>query len=203
MTWQSALWVILHHQTTSVKWRNTGEKRQVTSISHMETPAQVWLHDDSQQTLYFCNSFSLPPFQEAMRHLTGLLPEGLKQEIYGLWEVFCIPDACYIWRITELMWQPTHMCLLCRNMRPRPVQRPGWWKSLTSWRWSCRLMSTRSWRGRQEDYKSSLTPPTVCLRDRMICLPLSMSFLFHISMYLSCSHSLSIQYLNMKMIFDL
>lgn len=29
-------------------------------------------------------------FQEAMRHLTALLPDGLKQEVYGLWEVFCI-----------------------------------------------------------------------------------------------------------------
>ncbi|XP_039981699.1 HD domain-containing protein 2 [Xiphias gladius] len=26
--------------------------------------------------------------EEAMRHLTGLLPEGLKQEIYGLWEEY-------------------------------------------------------------------------------------------------------------------
>lgn len=26
-------------------------------------------------------------FQEAMRQLAGLLPDGLKQEIYGLWEV--------------------------------------------------------------------------------------------------------------------
>ncbi|KAK2890275.1 hypothetical protein Q8A73_018575 [Channa argus] len=26
--------------------------------------------------------------EEAMRHLSGLLPEGLKQEIYGLWEEY-------------------------------------------------------------------------------------------------------------------
>lgn len=25
--------------------------------------------------------------QEAMKHLSGLLPEGLKKEIFGLWEV--------------------------------------------------------------------------------------------------------------------
>lgn len=36
----------------------------------------------------FCNVSSSPLSQEAMRHLTGLLPEGLKQEIYGLWEVW-------------------------------------------------------------------------------------------------------------------
>lgn len=26
--------------------------------------------------------------EEAMRHLTGLLPEGLRQEVYGLWEEY-------------------------------------------------------------------------------------------------------------------
>lgn len=29
-----------------------------------------------------------------MRQLTGLLPDELKQEIYGLWEVFSIPAVC-------------------------------------------------------------------------------------------------------------
>lgn len=32
-------------------------------------------------------------FQEAMRRLAALLPEGLQQEIYALWEVPCIPSG--------------------------------------------------------------------------------------------------------------
>lgn len=32
MIWQSALWEILHRQTTSVKQRNTGERRQVKTV---------------------------------------------------------------------------------------------------------------------------------------------------------------------------
>lgn len=39
-----------------------------------------------------------------MKHLTGLLPDELRQEIYALWEVFIIPAACASWMITELMW---------------------------------------------------------------------------------------------------
>lgn len=38
-----------------------------------------------------------------MRHLTGLLPDELKQEIFALWEVFRIPALCGSWMITELM----------------------------------------------------------------------------------------------------
>lgn len=41
-------------------------------------------HDMMTRMVVFCL------FQEAMKHLSDLLPEGLKQEIYGLWEVFCI-----------------------------------------------------------------------------------------------------------------
>lgn len=39
-----------------------------------------------------------------MRQLTGLLPDELKQEIYGLWEVFSIPAVCGSWMKMELMW---------------------------------------------------------------------------------------------------
>lgn len=49
--------------------------------------------------------------------------------------------------------------LFFRNMKVRTVRRPGWWNSSTSWRWSCRPTSTRSWRERREDCRSSLTPP--------------------------------------------
>lgn len=105
MTWQSALWEISLHQTTSVKQRNTGEKRQVTSVAHLQTLHSLlrlsclWPHD--MMTVYtYVVSPSPPLFQEAMRHLTGLLPEGLKQEIYGLWEVFCIPAVfSVLWMI--------------------------------------------------------------------------------------------------------
>lgn len=53
--------------------------------------------------------------------------------------------------------------LTCRNTRPRAVLKPDWWKSLTSWRWFCRLMSMKSWKELQEDCRSSLTPLMVCL----------------------------------------
>lgn len=66
-------------------------------------------------------------------------------------------------RTMELFWKCFHVHLFCRNTRARAAQRPGWSKSLTFWRWSCRLTSTRNWRGHQEDCRSSLTPPTVCL----------------------------------------
>lgn len=66
-------------------------------------------------------------------------------------------------RTMELFWKYLHVHLFCRNTRARAAQRPGWSKSLTFWRWSCRLTSTRNWRGRQEDCRSSLTPPMVCL----------------------------------------
>lgn len=36
-----------------------------------------------------------------MRHLTGLLPEELKQEIYALWEVVSIPAGCGSWMVTS------------------------------------------------------------------------------------------------------
>lgn len=55
------------------------------------------------------------------------------------------------------------ICLTCRNTRPRAVLKPDWWKSLTSWRWFCRLMSMRSWRELREDCRSSLTPLMVSL----------------------------------------
>lgn len=38
-----------------------------------------------------------------MRHLTGLLPDELKQELYALWEVFSISAVCESWMITELI----------------------------------------------------------------------------------------------------
>lgn len=37
-----------------------------------------------------------------MRHLTGLLPHELKQEIYALWEVFSIPAVWRSWVIMEV-----------------------------------------------------------------------------------------------------
>lgn len=48
-----------------------------------------------------------------MKHLTGLLPEGLKQEIYALWEVFCIPAAllCGSWIVIETIADP-HLSFL-------------------------------------------------------------------------------------------
>lgn len=61
----------------------------------------------------------------------------------------------------KLLWKYLH--LSCRSMRARAAQKPGWSKSLTFSRWSCRLMSTRNWRGSQEDCRSSLTPPMVSL----------------------------------------
>lgn len=94
-----------------------------------------------------------------MRHLTGLLSEELKQEIYGLWEVVSIPAGCGSLMITS--W--SDIFLTCRSTRPRAVLKPDWWKSLTSWRWFCRLMSMRSWRELREDCRSSLTPLMVSL----------------------------------------
>lgn len=82
MTWQSASWEISLRQTTSVKRRNTGERRQVTIMLGLD----LWSHDLAE---VHTDSF-LIYFQEAMRQLAGLLPDGLKQEIYGLWEVASI-----------------------------------------------------------------------------------------------------------------
>lgn len=93
MTWRSALWEISPHQTTSVKQRNTGEKRQVNSMAHITSKQCVKASFKPNHMtwwpsgFHFCHLSSSPPSQEAMRHLSGLLPEGLKQEIYGLWEV--------------------------------------------------------------------------------------------------------------------
>lgn len=160
MTWQSASWEISLQQTTSVKRRNTGERRQVTIMFGLD----LWSHDLARVE----TDSSLIYFQEAMRRLAGLLPDGLKQDIYGLWEVPSILLFCYTifadyLRIMELIWKYLYMPLYCRNTRTRAAQRPAWSKSLTFWRWSSRLTSTRNWRGRQEDCRSSLTPPTVCL----------------------------------------
>lgn len=94
-----------------------------------------------------------------MRHLTGLLSEELKQEIYALWEVASNPAGGGSWMVTN--W--CDIFLTCRNMRARAVLKPDWWKSLTSWRWFCRLMSMRSWRELREDCRSSLTPLMVSL----------------------------------------
>ena len=97
-----------------------------------------------------------------MRHLSGLLPEGLKQEMYGLWEVNSSTNLTTGLIVCRIM---TETCVICRNMKLRAVQRPSWWNSLTSWRWSCRLTSTKSWRERREDSRSSSTPPAVSLRS--------------------------------------
>lgn len=109
---------------------------------------------------------SLLPSQEAMRHLTSLLPEGLKQEIYRLWEVwhFNILATCPGNQADRWLLMSTIPCVICRNMKPRAVQRPDWLKSLTSWRWYCRPMSMKSWRGHLEDCRSSLTLPLVCIQ---------------------------------------
>lgn len=45
-------------------------------------------------------------------------------------------------RMMKLFWEYLH--LFCRSMRARAAQKPGWSKSLTYWRWSCRLTSTRN-----------------------------------------------------------
>lgn len=47
----------------------------------------VVVTDEATAVFGFCNVSSSRLSQEAMRHLTGLLPEGLRQEVYGLWEV--------------------------------------------------------------------------------------------------------------------
>lgn len=165
MTWQSALWEISLHQTTSVKRRNTGEKRQVTSANATQSveaslSVTTW-HDDGLYLCSFSFSTSLSGSDETSN---GAFARGTQTG--DLWTmggilhsccVFCLMDDNWTWR------DSTPACLICRNMRPRAVQRPGWWKSLTCWRWSCRLTSTRSWRERQEDCRSSLTPPTVRL----------------------------------------
>jgi len=69
----------------------------------------------------------------------------------------------YLYVYQNVVCGKTHLFFLCRNMKLRAVRRPGWWNSLTSWRWSCKLTSTRSWRERREDCRSSLTPPTASL----------------------------------------
>lgn len=97
-----------------------------------------------------------------MKHLTSLLPEALRQEVYALWDVrLCKHGTCCFLATCFISGM---LCLLCRNMKLRAVQRHGWWNSLTSWRWSCRRTSMRSWREHQEDCRSSLTPQPVRLQ---------------------------------------
>lgn len=118
---------------------------------------------------------SLPPhvivvlFQDAMVHITGLLAEDLRQELYQLWEV-CrfLPLAEHCWDIctstaTDLLLTISVMTTalfasLYRSMSLNWVMRRESWRSWTSWRWSYRLMSMRSWKGTRADCRSSSSP---------------------------------------------
>ena len=125
-----------------------------------------------------------------MRHLSGLLPEGLKQEMYGLWEVNSSTNPTTALSVCRIM---TETCVICRNMKLRAVQRPSWWNSLTSWRWSCRLTSTKSWRERRVDFRSSSTPPAVSLHSvSLFGFMKGKHFFKHLSFYvLLCSQAVS------------
>lgn len=145
MTWQSALWGISLHQTISVKQRSTDEKRQVplppwqphgtTFLFSLFVLRKQW--NNSQ---VFCQMNSSRRFMDCGRYLAFLQFVG--------------PEPKRSW---------CDICLTCRNTKPRGLLKPDWWKSLTSWRWFCRLTSMRSWREHQEDCRSSLTPLMVSL----------------------------------------
>lgn len=58
---------------------------------HRREEVSLCLHPNTTNPVnaswFFIASPPRPLPQEAMTHLAGLLPEGLKQEIFGLWEV--------------------------------------------------------------------------------------------------------------------
>lgn len=152
------------------------QKRKSASLM-FRIPGHFASHDSNSWSILS----GLPPnitvilFQEAMVRITGLLAEDLRKELYQLWEVRFCALAKHCWHVctpstTDLLLTVTVMTTAVlftwyRSMRVSRVMRPGWWRSWTSWRWSYRLMSTRSWRGTRADCRSSSPPLKVSSRS--------------------------------------